>query len=297
MVNSMTGFAALKGAAQGVHWAWEVRSVNARGFDLRLRLPDGMDDLEVVIRKVFGQKLARGNVTLGLRVQSDTLAGAARLDVDQLDRILSALKTVEQKAEDIDLHLTASSAADVLALRGVLDGSDQTEIDQTALLAMLKAQVVPLADAFVVARADEGKALATILAEQLARIKSLTAAAMPVAAERQAQVADTLRKNLQRVLDNADGADEARVAQELAMLAVKADVAEELDRLGAHIDAASGLLAAGGPVGRKFDFLMQEFNREANTLCSKSGSTELTQIGLDLKAVIDQMREQVQNVE
>ena len=297
MVNSMTGFAALKGAGHGVSWAWEVRSVNARGLDLRLRLPEGLDDLEITVRKAFSEKLTRGNVSLGLRLQSNAANAAAGLVSDQLDKVLAALKIVEQRAETIDLHLTASSAADVLALRGVLDQSDQAETDQTALIADLKAQIPTLIAAFSRARADEGRALGKILNEQLARIKTLVAEAALAAVERQAQVAENLQVNLKRVLDNSEGADSARVAQELAMLAVKADVAEEIDRLGAHISAALDLLAAKAPIGRRFDFLMQEFNREANTLCSKSGSTELTRIGLDLKTVIDQMREQVQNVE
>jgi uncharacterized protein (TIGR00255 family) len=297
MVNSMTGFAALKGAGHGASWAWEVRSVNARGLDLRLRLPEGLDDLEITVRKAFSEKLTRGNVSLGLRLQSNAANAAAGLVSDQLDKVLAALKIVEQRAETIDLHLTASSAADVLALRGVLDQSDQAETDQTALIADLKAQIPTLIAAFSSARADEGRALGQILNEQLARIKTLVAEAALAAVERQAQVAENLQVNLKRVLDNSEGADSARVAQELAMLAVKADVAEEIDRLGAHISAALDLLAAKAPIGRKFDFLMQEFNREANTLCSKSGSTELTRIGLDLKTVIDQMREQVQNVE
>ncbi|MEJ6500442.1 MAG: YicC/YloC family endoribonuclease [Rhodobacterales bacterium] len=293
----MTGFAALKGAGHGVSWAWEVRSVNARGLDLRLRLAEGLDDLEITVRKAFSEKLTRGNVSLGLRLQSNAANAAAGLVSDQLDKVLAALKIVEQRAETIDLHLTASSAADVLALRGVLDQSDQAETDQTALIADLKAQIPTLIAAFSRARADEGRALGQILNEQLARIKTLVAEAALAAVERQAQVAENLQVNLKRVLDNSEGADSARVAQELAMLAVKADVAEEIDRLGAHISAALDLLAAKAPIGRKFDFLMQEFNREANTLCSKSGSTELTRIGLDLKTVIDQMREQVQNVE
>ena len=274
-----------------------MRSVNARGLDLRLRLPEGLDDLEITVRKAFSEKLTRGNVSLGLRLQSNAANAAAGLVSDQLDKVLAALKIVEQRAETIDLHLTASSAADVLALRGVLDQSDQAETDQTALIADLKAQIPTLIAAFSSARADEGRALGQILNEQLARIKTLVAEAALAAVERQAQVAENLQVNLKRVLDNSEGADSARVAQELAMLAVKADVAEEIDRLGAHISAALDLLAAKAPIGRRFDFLMQEFNREANTLCSKSGSTELTRIGLDLKTVIDKMREQVQNVE
>lgn len=297
MVNSMTGFAALKGAGHGVNWAWEVRSVNARGFDLRLRLPDGLDELEIAVRKAFSEKLTRGNVTLGLRLNNNTSNAAAGLVSDQLDKVLAALKIVEQRAETIDLHLTASSAAEVLALRGVLEQGEQGDTDQVALLADLKAQIPVLIAAFTKARTDEGQALGLILTEQLSRIKTLVAEAAIAAVDRHAQVAENLKANLKRVLDNSEGADSARVAQELALLAVKADVAEEIDRLGAHINAARELLAANQPIGRKFDFLMQEFNREANTLCSKSGSTELTRIGLDLKTVIDQMREQVQNVE
>jgi len=293
----MTGFAALKGAGPMGRWAWEVRSVNARGLDIRLRLPDGLDNLDAILRKSLGEKLARGNVTLGLRLYSDSPSGGARLDSDQLDQVLEALKTVETRAGDAGVHLTASTGAEVLALRGVLEPRDTAEADPAQLIAALKAQVPTLIEAFVGARADEGRALGAILAEQLDRIHALVAEAALAAVDRQAQVADGLRANLKRILDNTDGADEGRVAQELALLAVKADVAEEIDRLGAHIDAARSLLASKGAVGRKFDFLMQEFNREANTLCSKSGSTDLTRIGLDLKTVIDQMREQVQNVE
>ncbi|MCB1367570.1 MAG: YicC family protein [Rhodobacteraceae bacterium] len=297
MVNSMTGFAALKGAAEGARWAWEVRSVNARGLDLRLRLPEGLDDLEQVVRRTFSEKLARGNVTLGLRLQTDTSGSATTLNDDQLAKVLAALKTVETRAEDHGLHLRASTAAEILALRGVLDTAETGEEGHRALVQALKAEVVPLVRAFVAARADEGRALHGVLTTQLAEITALVAAARDAARDRLANMRQTLQANLALVLDNSDGADEGRVAQELAMLAVKADIAEELDRLDAHIAAAAELLSAKGPVGRKFDFLMQEFNREANTLCSKSGSTDLTRIGLDLKTVIDQMREQVQNVE
>ncbi len=297
MVNSMTGFAALKGALGNTRWAWEVRSVNARGLDLRLRLPDGLDNLETIVRKSFTERLSRGNVSLNLKMQSDAGAGSTALDSDQLDRVLVAMKEVETRAGDQGLHLTASTAADILSLRGVLESSDTRDDDQKALVAMLTAQVSELADLFATARADEGKALHGILSEQLSRVTSLVDQAGAAAQDRQQQVADTLRQNLALVLDNTEGVDEARLAQELALLAVKADVTEELDRLGAHVLAAAELLAVTGAVGRKFDFLMQEFNREANTLCSKSGSTDLTRIGLDLKTVIDQMREQVQNVE
>lgn len=297
MVNSMTGFAALKGAEGGTRWAWEVRSVNARGLDLRLRLPEGLPDLEQHLRKLFTGALARGNVTLNLRLQADTALRAAALDSDQLDHVLGALKTVEARAEEQGLHLTASSAADILSLKGVIDSAESAEENRAALVPRLKEEAKTLLAAFLQARADEGRALAGIIEGQIGRIGELVAAARALEAERRTQMEDTLRRNLAMVLDNSEGVDESRLAQELALIAVKADVSEEIDRLEAHVAAARALLGDTGPVGRKFDFLTQEFNREANTLCSKSGLEALTRIGLDLKTVIDQMREQVQNVE
>ncbi len=297
MVNSMTGFAALKGEAEGVRWRWELRSVNARGLDLRLRLPEGLDDLEPVLRKALAAALSRGNVSLGLRVHSDGATSGAVLDETQLERVILALKSVEQRAQNAGLALDSTSAAGILSLKGVLDAPDNSESDQAGLVAALKADIKPLIDSFVAARAAEGRALEEILAGQLARIGKLVGSAADAAQARLQTTRETLTQNLAKVMENTDGADEGRVAQELAMLAVKADVAEEIDRLGAHIVAANELLQSDGSVGRKFDFLMQEFNREANTLCAKSGSGDLTRIGLDLKTVIDQMREQVQNVE
>lgn len=305
----MTGFAALKGVAKGensnARWVWEVRSVNARGLDLRLRLPEGYGDLEQVVRKSLSNALTRGNVSLTLRVQSNNGQGRARLDDSQLDVTLAALKIVEMRAEEVGVHLTASTAAEILSLRGVLDNSGQNDSDvdgdqagdQAGLLAHLKQQVPELIKEFVKARSDEGQALQVILQDQLTQVAKLMIAATKAATDRKPKVAQTMRNNLAALLENADGLDEARLAQELALLAVKSDVTEELDRLNAHVKAADELLAAKGAVGRKFDFLMQEFNREANTLCSKSGAPELTKIGLDLKTLIDQMREQVQNVE
>jgi uncharacterized protein (TIGR00255 family) len=297
MVNSMTGFAALKGNIDVAGWAWEVRSVNARGLDLRLRLPEGLDDLEAVVRKAFSAALSRGNVSINLRLFTEGGTGRMALDDGQLAVVLEALKNVENRAGDTGLHLTASTAADILALRGVMEMRDNRDDIQKDLVNAMKAQVDEILASFVAARGSEGAALVAILTEQLGRVRGLVEEATIAARTRQAQVAENLQANIAAVLDNSEGVDEARLAQELAILAVKADVTEEIDRLRAHIDAADELLVAKGAVGRKFDFLMQEFNREANTLCSKSGSTELTSVGLDLKTVIDQMREQVQNVE
>jgi len=293
----MTGFAAVKGAFGGKTWAWEMRGVNARGLDLRLRLPEGAEALEPVLRKALAARLSRGNVTLNLRLQNDPAGVALSLDEAQLDTILAAMKAVEARSDAYDLHLTASTAAEILSLRGVLDGGRANAALPDDLLAALKADIPALIDSFIAARAAEGAALSALLKARIIRIDALIDAARDALGDRQARVRATIVTNLQRVMDNSDGVDPARLAQELALIAVKADVAEELDRLSAHVAAARDLLTANGPIGRKFDFLTQEFNREANTLCSKSNDAALTRIGLDLKTVIDQMREQVQNVE
>ncbi|MDQ7079795.1 MAG: YicC/YloC family endoribonuclease [Paracoccaceae bacterium] len=292
----MTGFASLAGNQGNRSWAWEMRSVNARGLDIRLRLPEGLGDLELALRKAIGARFARGNISVGLRLQAAGGNGAASLNSDQLDQILEALRMTEARAQQKGLHLTASSAADILSLRGVLDTADEND-DISTLVKTLKDQIPPLLDSFAQARAAEGRALAMVLGAQLDQIEKLVEQARRLAEERREQMGETLRRNLALVLENSDGVDPDRLAQELALIAVKADVTEEIDRLNAHVAAARALLETDAPVGRKFDFLMQEFNREANTLCSKSGSTDLTRIGLDLKTVIDQMREQVQNVE
>jgi uncharacterized protein (TIGR00255 family) len=203
---------------------------------------------------------------------------------------------VEAAALSAGVTLRPATAADVLTLRGVLDAQAQ-EIDTTPLRAALLADLPPLLTDFTAMRATEGAALATVIGAQIDRIAALTRDAQHEATLRSATQADSLRDNLARTLAATDAVDEGRLAQELALMAVKTDVTEELDRLHAHVDAARAHLADPAPMGRKLDFLMQEFMREANTLCSKAQSLALTRIGLDLKTVIDQMREQVQNVE
>ena len=296
MVNSMTGFAARKGAAPGLDWAWDLRSVNGKGYDLRLRLPEGIEGLEAAVRTDVGRCVTRGNVSLTLKVARLADADAVRVNPGALASVLAALHVVEDAAVEANLRLAPTTGADLLGLRGVLEGGS-ADGDTTALLAALLADLPGLLADFAKARATEGAALAAILADQVAQIATLAADARALAEARRPQIAANLRTNLARVMDNSDGADPARVAMELAMLAVKADVTEELDRLDAHVAAARALLADAAPVGRKLDFLMQEFMREANTLCSKAASGDLTRTGLDLKVVIDQMREQVQNVE
>jgi len=296
MTRSMTGFASHRGTLGAWSWAWEMRSVNGRGLDIRLRLPDTVDGIEQPVRQAVQKKAARGNVSVSLKLSRDAAGGSATLVDVALAGTLAVLREIEEAARAAGLTLGPTSSADIAALPGILSQSaDDDDVDD--LRKALLEDVSTLLDAFDAARAAEGAALNAIIGAQIDRIADLTKAAHASAEARSKTQAETLHANVAKVLGAADGVDEARIAQELAILAVKADVTEELDRLRAHVDAARTLLNAQGPKGRKLDFLMQEFNREANTLCSKSGSTDLTGIGLDLKTVIDQMREQVQNVE
>ncbi|NJM82616.1 MAG: YicC family protein [Tabrizicola sp.] len=298
MITSMTGFAARRGAGGGYSWTWDLRSVNGKGLDLRLRVPDWIDGLEAALRTELQKALNRGNVSLSLKVARDETEAAASVRVNEaaLFGVLTALSHVEAAAMNFRLTLAHPTAADVLTLRGVLEtGVD--EQDTSGLRNALLADLPLLLADFMAMRQAEGRALSTVVSAQLGQIGTLTQGAAREAAARRETQSTVLRDALAKVLEVADGMDEGRLAQELALIAVKADVQEELDRLAAHVAAATALLAEPGAVGRKFDFLMQEFMREANTLCSKAQSLALTRIGLDLKTVIDQMREQVQNVE
>ncbi len=295
---SMTGFAARRGAGAGYSWAWDLRGVNGKGLDLRLRVPDWIDGLEAAVRTELQKSVVRGNVSMTLKVAQDEGRedGAFRLNEATLAAALAALGRVEAAAMASHVTLRHPTSADVLTLRGVIDSTAQ-EMDTTSLRQALLADLPALLADFHMMRGAEGRALATVLTAQLERIAALTAEAQQEIATRAVTQSDTLRDAVARVLGASDTVDPARLAQELALLAVKTDVTEELDRLTAHVTAARAHLAEGHAVGRKLDFLMQEFMREANTLCSKAQSLALTRIGLDLKTVIDQMREQVQNVE
>ena len=293
---SMTGFASLHAGDAGVDRLWDIRSVNGKGLDLRLRLPDGIDGFEQAARAAVARAAARGNITLSLKLSRDGTDAGPRVSAAGLDAALTALQQIEEAAMQRGLSLTSASVAEVLALRGVMETGHDADEGET-LLPLLTADLDRLLTDFSRMRRAEGAALAAVLSAQIDRIAAQTAEAARLAADRRPVMETTLRDNLARVLAGAAEADPARVAQELAVLTLKSDVTEELDRLTAHIAAAHALITEGGAVGRKFDFLTQEFMREVNTLCSKSGNADLTRIGLDLKTVIDQMREQVQNVE
>lgn len=296
MIRSMTGFASASGAQDSWSWSWELRAVNGKGLDLRLRMPDWIEGLEVALRKQMTADVARGNITCNLRISSTESAGSLQVNTAHVDVLLDALHEIETRAIDAGVSLAPSRASDILTMRGVLEQTDQVQ-DIDGLREALLSEFPALLSDFNAMRRQEGAVLAEVMQNQLGEIESLAAQAARLAEDRKEDTAANLRRNLARVLDNSEGADADRVAQELALIAVKADVTEEIDRLAAHVAAARALIGQGGPVGRKLDFLMQEFNREANTLCSKAQSTELTTVGLALKAVIDQMREQVQNVE
>lgn len=296
MIRSMTGFASGKGEYGPHSWTWELRSVNGKGLDMRLRVPDWLTGLEVTLRAALSKSLSRGNVTLSMRLTREDSASELALNEVAMATALSALEQTHKMAAARGIALEPARASDLLALKGMLDATADAD-DPAPLVARLTEDFKDLLAAFVDMRRAEGEALATVLNTQLDQVAALTAQAADLAVHRKDKMAVTLRDNLAHVLDNAQGADPDRVAQELALIAVKADITEEIDRLSAHVVAARELLGQEGAVGRKLDFLMQEFNRETNTLCSKAQSTELTAVGLELKAVIDQMREQVQNVE
>ena len=296
MIRSMTGFASATGARAPFSWAWDLRSVNGRGLDLRLRVPDWIEGLEAGLRQMIPREVNRGAVPLSLRLSRDEGGTTLAVNDRALSAMLEALQRVDGAAQARGLTLAQPSAADILSLRGVLDDT-RTEDEGAALTPILLAEAQALLADFQAMRTAEGAALAKVLTAQIDEIARLTDEAAALAEARRETAAEALRAAIARVTEATDAVDPQRLAQELALLAVKSDVTEELDRLRAHVDAARALLHDKGAVGRKFDFLMQEFNREANTLCSKAQSSALTQVGLQLKVVIDQMREQVQNIE
>lgn len=296
MLQSMTGFAAGQGGYQSFSWSWELRGVNAKGLDLRIRVPDWIEGLEAELRRQAGSRLKRGNVTINLRLARDEATGGQRLNTAQLDVVLEAMAGIEHEAMARGISLGPSTAAEIVALRGMLE-QDETLADPAALREEILKDFQDVLTSFCEMRAGEGASLLTVLGGHVDEIETLVAQAEAAAEARRPRAREALKAAMAAVLDNADGVDEARLAQELALIAIKADITEEINRLRAHVTAARELISREGSVGRKLDFLMQEFNREANTLCSKSNDSALTAVGLDLKAVIDQMREQVQNVE
>lgn len=291
-ISGMTGFGRAEGAANGWSWAVEARSVNGRNLEVRFRGPPGFDALERAAREQAQQRFSRGQVSVGVQAKRLEGGAAVRLNLEQLERYLAAGEP----------YLTAGKAGPpsfdgLLALKGVIETEDAVEDPdaRAELEVAMAASIGQAMDGLLQARREEGVALEGLLTGFLERIADLVERAEAIAGEQPAAIKERFAKRMVDLI--GEGADEARITQEAAVMAVKADVREELDRLAGHVTAARQLLASDGGVGRRLDFLTQEFMREANTLCSKSASRDLTATGLDLKAVIDQFREQVQNLE
>lgn len=292
----MTGFTRAAGRHDGVGWTWEMRSVNGRGLDLRVRTPSGYDALEAVARDAAAKSLKRGSVQIALALDRAGAEAAFAVNRDFLNQLIELSTELKgNKALSPDRPRLEA----LLAVRGVVEpreAADDPEAVEERLAAIGRSLEEALA-ALVVARRAEGAKLEAILRERLDEMDGLCGEAETAATARTDAIRERLRTQIEELLGMAPALSEERLAQEVATLAVKADVREELDRLRAHIDGARVLLDEGDAIGRRLDFLCQEFNRETNTLCSKAGDIELTRIGLGLKAVVDQFREQALNVE
>ncbi len=293
-IKSMTGFARAEGAHAGVTWHWEVRSVNGRGLDLRLRLPPGNEALEPRVREAVGRHVTRGSVSIALAVERHD----SGVEIHLNERALAQVMHAADRVRDLT-NATPPRVDGLIGIKGVLDIVEPQEDPEQAAArseAMLKSLEGALV-ALIAARAAEGARLAATLAAQLDEIERLVLVVKAAPGRSREAIEQRLKEQVRRLMESANGFDPTRLHQEAVLLATRADVEEELQRLASHIDAARELIGDSGAVGRKLDFLAQEFNREANTLCSKANAVDLTAIGLDLKAVIDQLREQVQNVE
>jgi len=293
-LSSMTGFARSSGEHQGLFWQWEIKSVNGKALDVRLRLPQGFEALETPVRAALGSAFKRGNLQVSLSVSGALARETVRLNTEILDRLVEAGEALRERIGGEPLR------ADVLlSIRGVVDVTsvpeeeDQRERRQAAMLTSFSEALTALA----AARLEEGARLQAILTQQVARIAELAAAARANPARSVEAVRARLAEQVARLMDIGQPLDPARLHQEAVLAATRADIQEEIDRLDSHIESARQLLASHDAIGRKFDFLAQEFNREANTLCSKASDRSLSVIGLELKTVIDQLREQVQNIE
>jgi len=293
-VASMTGFARATGASRQYQWAWELKSVNAKGLDARLRLAPGFDALEPGARALIGQAVGRGTCYATLNVIRAGAAPAVVINTDVLNGVLRAVRSLA-----VDADVRPLSLDGLLNLRGVVEVSEPVvdEAEQTAAEAGVLASLREALEALVAMRRSEGEALRGIVEARLAAVAQWTEAAERHPARRPEAIRARLAETLAQLVGANAGLDSQRLHQEAVLLAAKADIREELDRLTAHVAASRALLAKGGPIGRRLDFLAQELAREANTLCSKSGDVAMTAIGLELKAEIEQFREQIQNIE
>ncbi len=293
-LSSMTGFARGHGESGGYAWAWEIKSVNAKGLDLRLRLPPGWDAVEPPVRSKTGEALARGTVYATLNVERPGKTPLVRLNEDVLNAVLGTVKSLASRVDADRPRLDG-----ILAIKGVIEvvdaeeGEDERRAVEAAVISGFGAVLTNLIEN----RRREGDALGRILSGRLDEIAVLIDRAEAAAARRPDAVKQRIADQVAALLEASDRFDPDRLHQEAVLIAAKADVREELDRLAAHVEQAQMTVMKGGAVGRRLDFLSQEFNRESNTLCAKANDLELTNIGLELKGVVEQFREQVQNLE
>jgi uncharacterized protein (TIGR00255 family) len=293
-LSSMTGFARTHGVCGPYAWAWEIKAVNGKGLDLRLRLPAGWDAVESAVRSRAAETLSRGSIQAGLTVERSGAAPTVRVNTAVLEAVLGAARQLSRRIEAAPPTLDG-----LLGLKGVLEISDAEESEEEKRRAEA-AVIVGFADAIAALgemRCHEGTALARVLAARLGEIAALAQRAELVPGRQPEAVRARLAEQVATLLAQSDRFDPDRLHQEAILIATKADVREELDRLAAHVAQARSLIEQGGVIGRRLDFLAQELNREANTLCAKANDVELTNIGLELKAAVEQFREQVQNVE
>jgi len=293
-LSSMTGFARCHGVCGSYAWAWEVKSVNGKGLDLRLRLPPGWDAIEVPVRARAAEALARGSVQANLTVDRTGVMPEVRVNAAVLDAVLATVRQLARRIEAAPPSLDG-----LLALKGVIEigEAEESEEERNSAEAAAIGGFAQAIGALAEMRRHEGAALARVLAARLADIAALAERAELAPGRRPEAIRMRLAEQVAALLAQSDRFDPDRLHQEAILIAAKADVREELDRLAAHVAQAQLLIDQGGPIGRRLDFLAQELNREANTLCAKAGDVELTNIGLELKAAVEQFREQVQNVE
>jgi uncharacterized protein (TIGR00255 family) len=293
-LSSMTGFARGHGVCGSYGWAWEIKSVNGKGLDLRLRLPPGWDAIEVPVRTRAAEALARGSVQANLTIERSGALPVVRINASVLDAILATMKQIAPKIE-----ASPPSLDGLLALKGVIEigDSEEREDERRNAEAAVTAGFTEVIGALGEMRRHEGAALSQVLSARLREIAALAKRAEHAPGRRPDAIRARLAEQVAMLLAQSDRFDPDRLHQEAVMIATKADVREELDRLAAHIGQAQHLIGQGGPIGRRLDFLAQELNREANTLCAKANDVELANIGLELKAAVEQFREQVQNVE
>ena len=293
----MTGFSSTDWIADDINFSLELKSVNGRGLDLRTRFPTGFEDLEKNVKSILGASIKRGNISLNLRIDLKESSKDFQINTNFLNSVFEADKIVQTEAKKKGISLAPSKVTDYLQIKGVFgpENFEEHNFEKLKKIIFLKFQDV-LKD-FLASRLAEGVELKNILLKNIEDISVLLKKTDNILAKRKKKYTAKLKENLIMITESVNQFDEGRIEQELALLAVKADVSEEIDRLHSHVINGAKIINSNGAKGRRLEFLLQELNREANTLCSKSNDIALTEIGLELKLIVDRLREQVQNVE